>query len=585
MESVTLPEENVQVEQEIPALFDYNKSKSRIDKIISDWTGEIEATISRRKERYIDLDVDALRAAGDIEQDAFLIPDRVIDSNIQQETSDSMGFLNSGFRLAIFDCITNPSEDCRDIEIQFTKGLTYDGWYKEFDMCEDAAALHKLGYIEVVFDQSKPLFVGFEYIAFDKLFYNKKVASIQQSEYVIRQYDLSPMTFETWSKKYGFDPAQADLILKDYNDNKKETDVVIYRIYFKYESQVYTAWYSKQGQTSNWLLAPVVRVIGIIDPRTMQQIPLDMYSIFPRLYKPDENEVLLEHYGRGFLDAPTQEANTAILSSLVNNVSRSANYYASPTGEDDSSAEMKQLEFQLTPGAITNKPLQFWSLPQPNPETPNIITFLDNRNAASRGKSAFTVMNLKDSRKTAKEMDIAETNEQKVTGKNLANFSGFLRSIFIFSWRIVQSQALLDTIPFLRISTPNPATGELIWQNDKRRIAQQYDIRPAGDTDIVQAAAETQKMREDWPVFSNPPVNPFALKFFEDYIKLRYPQKATEYIAVLRQGNPAKQLIAGLSQIVKGAIQNPQELATLPPQDIQQTQGLVQQAEMFLQQP
>jgi hypothetical protein len=566
-----------------PPLLDFAKTKSRIDAVIGSWTTEFEGTLVRRKERYVDIDIEKLRQSGEIEEDATMIPDRIIDSNIQQDKADAMAFLNAGFRLAIFDCISNPGEDSRDLEIQFTKGLTYDGWYQEFANCYDAAALHKMGYIEVMLDPSKPLFVALEYIAFDKLVYNRKVGSLQQSEFIGRRYDVSTMVFESLAQKHGFDQTQVDYILNCYKDNKREEDITIWRFYTKIGGVVHMFWYSGIPQVQGWLKEPSPRRMGIIDIRTKQEVPLKEYPIFTQLYKPDENEVLVEHYGRGFLDSPQQEANTATITAFVNNLVRSSNYYASPENDDDSSAEMKQLEIKLVPGAVTNRALKFWSLPTPAPEILQAVTFFDGRNAASRGKTAFTVSNRKDSRKTAKELTLAEDSQQKITGTSMANYSVFLRSIFIFAWKIVQSQALMGSFPFLLVKVPDPnVPGQFAWQNDYARIAQTYDIRPAGDTDLVQAEAESQKMMQDWPVVQN---TALAQTFLEDLLRLRYPRKATEYIQVLRAGNKGKELVGKLSQIIQGAIQNPQDIATLQPQDKQQVEGLLQQSQQFLQQP
>lgn len=583
MEAFTSPAEILPLPS---PLFDFTTARPRLDKIINEWSGPCLDAGLRRKERYVDIDVEGLRQSGEIDEDETLVPDRVIDSNIGREKADAMGFLNAGFRLAVFDCVTDPSQDCRDHEIQFTKGLTYDGWYPEFDSWEDGAELHGMSYMEVTLDTSKPLFVGFEYIPFDKLFYGRKVRNIQQSEFLVRKFEINIFTLEGWKDKYQFDPEQIQNIVNDNQDRARDRDIEVFRVYFKAQGQVFVAWYCKLSQARGWLKEPSPLNMGIIDLKTMQPIPLQDYPIFPRVYKPDENEMLVDHKGRGFLDGPQQEANTCIISAYVNNLSRSSNYYASPKNPDDSSSEMKELDTKLTPGSITSQPLEFWSLPAPDVMTLQAVSFFDSRNAMMQGKTAFTVVNRKDSRKTKKELQLAESDQNKITSTGLANFSSVLRSILSFAWRIVQSQALLDRIVFLQVPVQgvSPTLQPTVkFVNDKVRLAMVYDIRPAGDTDILQADAEIQKYLQDWPVMQTTPLKD---QFLQDFIKLRYPKKASEYVKILQQGNPAKGLVAGLGTVLKQITQeHPEVVQQLAPKDLQGLQQLEQQATAFLQQP
>jgi len=52
--------------------------------------------------------------------------------------------------------------------------------------------------------------------------------------------------------------------------------------------------------------------------------PLDIYANFSIYIQDDENEVLTDHVGRGFLDLPMQEAQSAIASGFVNGLTRAA---------------------------------------------------------------------------------------------------------------------------------------------------------------------------------------------------------------------------------------------------------------------
>lgn len=529
-----------QVEQSLPPdLFDYEKAKVQINLLIGEWSPEFQKAEERRLERYMDVDVESLRARGDLAPDETFIPDRVIDNNIVRENSDIMTFLNSGQRLAVFHSLSNPNQDTRQLEDEITKGLTYNGWYRELNRTADGALLHGQDYLEVVFDATKPLHVGFEHVSFDRFIYNKKCASIQDSERVGRKYEITVNRLEEFARDFEFDQATVLQLIEDKEGAKRTETICIWKIYFRYNKCIYSAWFSEKGL--NWLKAPTKLQLGIydeaevpqvneltgepvIDPMTGEPVmgigfvvaELDIYPIFCFLYRDDEQETLSDHKGRAFLDAPQQEANTAIISSFVNGVVKSSVVYASVEEDDGESAEMAQL-IELIPNGIYRKPIQFFSKPAPEVSVLSALQLLDTKNSESTGKIAAAVSNRKDSRKTATELQQAGQEETKITSTKLATFSEFWREVLTFGWRIIQSQALQDKIPLLLKEQPTgDEIGSVQLVNDKFVISQQFEVRPAGDTDVIMAQQEMAKFQEDWPVFQTiPGLAPVVLK---DYI-------------------------------------------------------------------
>jgi hypothetical protein len=589
----TLPAEQAPV----PELFDFEKAKIRIGKLIGAWQSDVMDAKTRRKERYIELDVEQLQEEGLLLADEVIIPDRVIDTNIVKEKSDAMAFLNSGYRLAIFDCVSNPEVNTLQLDLEVTKGLTYKGWYREFDRVVDGAMLHRDDCIEVVFDETKPLHVGFEHVGFDNLYYDKAVSNIQDSEFLIRKYEVNMMQLEKFLKN-GFDAAQVGIITTANAENR-DKNICIFKVFTKLDNCVYVAWYTNESGITGWLKAPEKLQLGIseeqesVDPMTGQTVSswvpaeIDSYPVFQYIYRDDEQEVLVDKKGRGFLDAPSQEANTTIISAFVNGSTRASNVYASPKTDDGETAEMKQLDVKLRNGAIYSKPLEFWHTDFPDMQMLQAVQFLDTKNSTQLGKIAGAVVNRKDSRKTAKELEQAGNQEQKIIGTNLATFSEFLRDVLSFAWRIIQSQALQDKIGLLLMKQPvyiNPEMPEMgvvknIWVNNKEVLAETFDVRPAGDTDVVEAQEEIAKFQQDWPVLQT---TALAAKLIEDYVRVRYPKKANEYIAILQAGDPGKKLVGSLLQLLQGFAQ-PEEVAALPPQDQANLEQIVMQATTFIQ--
>ncbi|HEX9232434.1 MAG TPA: hypothetical protein VF849_00005 [Blattabacteriaceae bacterium] len=587
--------------------FDYDKAKIRINDLIDSWSSLCKEAEQRRNERYIDLDVEGLRKSGDILPDETFVPQRVIDTNISRELPEFLAFLKQSNRLAIFTCISNPEIQTDNLEKEFTKGLTFQGWYKDFKKLIDGSQLHGWDSIEVVFDETKPLHVGFEHIGFDKLFYNKKTSNLQDSEYVIRRYDITLLRLEQFKSK-GFSSDQIDVIISANTAKRKRDDTVtVYKVYYKYNNAVWVCWYSRDSNISSWLKDPEKLKLGIAEQQSPDGVGLQieqlqggntpskiwidkdvgLYPIFQYLYKDDEEEILTEHVGRGFLDLPMQEAQSAIVSGFTNGLLRAANVYASPTTDDGESADIKQLDVELTHGGIYSKPLNFFHTEYPDPLVLTAMQYLATLNSQSTGKTSFAVSNRKDSRKTAKELSLAETEEKQQESIGLADFSEDLRAIFSFVWIIVQSQALQGKIPFLQkqvpIMIPSP-TGEMIPSsememiNDSEIISKVYEVRPAGDVDVIERQNKLQQMRTDWPVIQT---TALAQKFIQDYLILSYPDKAEEYTKILQQGDIGKQLVASLSALVK-AFASEQDIKSLTPQQVMQLKQIEQQATQYL---
>lgn len=585
-------------------LFNYDKAKTRINNLIGTFDNE-KAVIKRlRKERYVDIDVEELRESGEIENDETFIPDRVIDNNITRDLPDAVSFLVGSHRLAIFRCLSNPDIKTRRIENEFTKGLTYNGWYRPFFRAFDGSSLHGWDAIEVVYDPTKPLHVGFEHVGTDKLYFSKDCSDIQESEYCIREYSVSIFRLESYVEKHGFDAEQVRLLTEAYKEQKRDQKVCLFKVYFKYNNCVYVSWYCREGNVSNWLKAPdklklgiqmlqevevmvdmpmlddLGATVGMMQQPQMQQqyvdVEIDSYPIFIYIYKDDENEVIVEHKGRGFLDGPVQEATTAITTGFVNGVVRASNIYASVDGNLSDSADVVQLDTQLESGNIYSHKLNFFNTPMPDVMVLQSLQYLNTKNASDTGKVAAAVMNRKDSRKTAEELQQADSQQQKISGTSLTTLSEFLREVFTFSFKIVQSQASQDLIDFVLKGQPD-MTGNITYVNDFELIQQTFDIRPAGDDDIIKAEETILKMQQDWPVVQ---MTPLKDVFFQDLISLRYPEKADVYVPILQAADP-RQLILSLSTLLQ-AFTSRDDLAKLGPDELMQLQNIQQQVVQYI---
>lgn len=587
-------------------LFNYPDAIIRLKQLQQKWDGEIQETNKRRLVRNIDISPKALRDQGKLRPDETIIPIRLIDMNIRREQPSYINYLKGSNRLSIFQCVDNPQLDCQQIESDFTNGNQYIGWETPHFKVLDGSQAHGWDAVEVIYDATKPLHVAIEHIGHENLFFGIESIELQACEVIIRKYSFSQLQLKLSIDDYGFSEAQVNLLLEKLqagNSQAQDGNINVYKKLFKYNKCVYVAWYSDKEGCTDWLKAPSKLFVGRakqvqvmvdvpqqimgVEPHPVTGQPLSImqtkmvptpqlqwqdvdepeFPIFLLPYSETEQQMIIAHKGRVFFDQHKQEGMTAIASGFVNALNRSANVYGSVKGLDvGSTAAPKQLDTELTHGKIYDKEINFWGHQAPDPTTLNALQYLDAQNASETGQTAFAVNNRKDSRKTAKEIGVAENQAALLSGVQVSLYSTFLRSVYSYIWLIVQSQALQDKIKFLLIEKQEPdmATGQMTktFVNDKARIGLVYNIKAAGDVDVIQRQELRSKMQQDWPVFQQTPI---ANSFLKEYIRLSYPAMSEKWVAEFERADMIKQVVAKLADLVM-TMTSPQDLLALPPE-------------------
>lgn len=585
-------------------VFDYQKARVFLKSLVDEWKLEVEETDERRRTRDIDVDVQKLRNEGSIDEDETLIPDRVIDTNIIREQPPYINYLKNSRRLAIFTCLSQPTLNAQPLELEFTRGMSYIGWEIPHFKCLDGAQTHGWDAIEVVLDYNQPCNVALEHIGHDKLFFPKTSLNIQNAGRIIRQYDVTIVQLKKFVDEFGFDKDQVGTIIASIQSGKKEAETTrIYKVYNKFNNQVYVAWFSLEYGCNDWLKVPQPLFLGIKTKSQMGQwtdAPIRDYPIYLLYYRETEKPKVTDHKGRVFYDENKQEAQTAILSSFVNGLTRASNVYAAYGQDDGTGSSIQEVEGMALVGSrIWNKPLTFFSPPYPDPSVLKALQWFDIANDVEMGQPNFAATNRQDSRKTAKEITAAEQQQQLLNSVQLTLFSTHIRGIYNLVWLIVQSQALQGSIKFLQIQKQQPIVNPLTGQpmidpntgqpqvqnyveNDFETIAQIYDIRAAGDIDVVQKQEKVMQMKQDWPVVS---MTILKDSFLAELIRLEYPDTGEKWAQLLeQQGGVVQQMqttINSLSQIIMGIFKdNPKLMASLQPQEQQAIKQIISQAQV-----
>ena len=606
-------------------LFTFSDAKVHLDRLVKDWNEEIHETERRRKVRKVSVNVKELRDGKKLDQDETLIPVRTIDTNISREQPPVINYLINSRRLCVFTCLNDPLQDTQLLETEFTRGMTYSKWVTPFHKCYDGAQVHGSACVEVVYDSKKPLNVGIEYIPHDELLYPRSVRDIQDAPRIIRTYKVTLTKLKKWVREFDFDEAQVSTLVRARKQTQKEIETVtIYKLFFKKEGIVYVAWFSLEHGVADWLKKPAKHYLGIeekikqtiIDPLTgqmseaesYQDVDIDFYPICLLPYKESEEPEISEYKGRVYLDENKQEAQTAILSSFVNGLTRASNIYASPSTEDGTGSSLKELDLKLKGGRVLSKPMNFWHPDYPDFQTINALNYFDTANSQETNQVSFAAMNRQDSRKTAKEMSMAENEQMSLNSVQLTLFSTFIREVYSIVWKIVQSQAMRigpDGKPLLnfllkvksrqKVNTLmpgqpliDPNTNEVIMEqyieNDFETIGKKYEIRAAGDVDVIQRQQKIAQMKQDWPVIANTPLKD---RFLADLMKLQYPDVGEAYAKELEKGsivNAMQSMIARLGTVLTGFVQqHPEDLQTMDPNSRNELTSLIQQSQQFIQ--
>ncbi len=607
-------------QQQEKELYDFALARIKLQRLVDDWKCEVDKTAERRRKRDVEIDIKGLRQSGKLDEDETIIPDRVIDTNIQREVPPYINYLKNSRRLAIFTCISNPDINPQRLELEFTQGMSYINWEIPHVKGIDGAQTHGWDWVEVVFDPSKPLSVALEHVGHENLFFPMSCKDIQSAGKIVRSYDVTIKELQSYVSEFGFSEAEVGKLIDKVRDSKDEPETIrIYKEFCKYDGVVYVAWFSLEGAVSDWLKKPMPLFLGISHQEqapappmglggmmqsqpgvTWADTPIRDYPVYLLPYRVHETQKLVSHKGRVYYDEFKQEAQTAVLSGFVNGMTRASNMYASAGQDDGSGSSIKEVQdIILEGGRILNKPINFFSPPYPDPMVLKALQYFDVSNDVELGQPNFAAMNRQDSRKTAKEIGAAQEQQQMLNSVALTLFSTYIRSVYSLVWLIVQSQALQGKIKFLLVQKQrpqinpvtngpvmDPMTGqpvlETYWTNDLETIAEVYDIRAAGDVDVIQKSEKVMQMKQDWPVISQ---TPLAQPFLAELLRLQYPDTGEKWAQMLESQTgivAMQQTINALAQMLMGVMKDyPEIFAQLPPEQQQQVIMVIQQAQQL----
>lgn len=552
---------------------------------------EIALRVSR-KLRYSEIDIEAERAAGRLAPDELFVPQHIINTNISREQSAYVQYITQSPRACILLDDVTPSNDTSALERDFSNRVRYDGWQQPLYRTIDAFQQDGYSVAELILDQTKLGELAVEAVPMSDLGFVTDTKDIQSCEQIVRKYWFTKtalLGFTTREEEggRGWSKVEVDNVIgnNSANDANATTDTTtdgkdkslfaVEKVMFRVKGVVQVGW-SCERTCDEWLRAPRPLYIGRQKQNTlMQRIAAkllgkslrpysnDVEKLYPYYlfqYTISENPTITDLKGRVYLDQDTQEAASSLMSSYVTAHRRAAGLYFSKDSSDPNDDVLMQKNVYFRTGALINSKVTQFQLDPPDSSMLGAIQGLVTANQAESSQVNFAVNNRKDSRKTATEINAANQQASQLTTIQVTLFATALRQLYQTMFDIIQSRVKAQLIE---------VTPELL-----QMYAQQYIVKPSGDTDVIERQQKIQMMMQSWPVIQNTPA---AVPFLCKLLSILFPDDAAQYIQIIQasqqQGQQMQQLMAMLQQFVS----NPAYVTPAGQQAVQQVIASMQQ--------
>lgn len=573
-------------------LADYDKPFSNyievgqkaIKTVVDQWKLERQQTESRRKIRFIKVNVDEEKRKRNLEEDELFIPIRLVDTNITREQAKYAQFITQSPRNAILEAIEDPAQDTSIVEKDFTTKGRYNGWEIQFLKTVDGMQMHGTDGIELLLDTTKPGHITREHVGHDCLLYPTDTKDFQASPFCIRLQEFSTPDLVLFTKKKGWNAAQVKKVIEanqnrnrdvQKNDDKAFKLNQVEKVFFQNQNDgfIYIAW-SCAEFCDDWLRPPKLCFIGnvMLDQQTRQVVKLyeTAYPIEPFIYLVSENETMMDIKGRVELDEAKGEAATSLVSSFCTAHRRAAQpYFSLKEGIPGDSTVLEEAEtnIKLKAGRLFKVPIQQFQLTPPSEGILEAVNTLIGQSQMESGDVNYAVQSNKSTRKTAAEINLAQQENALLSSVQVSLLSIAMRNVFSLEFKVYSSRVICGLIK------TTPPVMQMIQSYT-------FNVKAAGDTDVIERQTKTQLMIQMWSIMQQTGASSIYLK---NLVRLLFPDEAAQYIAAFQADDMDKQVIQKLSQTIMMIVIDPQthqlraQFQPFAPQ-LQQLQQMVAQA-------
>ena len=518
----------------------------------------------QRQQRRLDIDLDLERRDGYLAPDELYIPTHIIDSNIKREQAKYVSYIVNSRRTVIFSSSTDPAFNTGPLERDFTERCRYDGWQVPLFRTIDCMQLHGYCVAEVQFDDTKPGHFAVESVNYEDLAFPDDTREIQACGMVVHRHYFTREQLIDMTKTREFSKKEVEsLVGEEPVDEQTESLFKVEKVMFRDDGIVQVGW-SCVAKCNDWLRKPRPLFLGKRDLSGEVYETEYPYVIF--YYMIAEDMTIKNCVGRAYLDRHAQEAVSSLMSSFVTAHRRASNFYFSKEADDPNQSN-EQTSVQFVPGALIDANIKQFQLTPPNSAMLSAIQTLITQNSQEQSQMNYAAMNRQDSRKTATEIQTATAEAQLLSATQVALFSISIKKIYEKCWEIYHSRVLDGLIE---------PTVPLQYFTDH-----EYNMKPAGDTDVVERQEKAQRMLQVWPVIQQN--SALAVTYMKDMLSMLFPDEAPKYIEQMQEDHSKTQLLQKMSAIIDSLIIDPQtgQLTQEAQPYAQQLQALQQQVQQL----
>ena len=540
----------------------YQDASTSVHKLASLCDEQHVTAQDQRQQRRLNIDLDLERRDGYLAPDEVYIPTHIIDSNIRREQAKYVSYVVNSRRTVIFSSSTDPAFNTGPLERDFTERCRYDGWQVPLFRTIDCMQLHGYCVAEVQFDDTKPGHFGIESVNYEDFAFPDDTRDIQACGMLVHRHYFTREQLIDMTKSREFSKKEVEsLVGEEPVDEQTESLFKVEKVMFREDGIVQVGW-SCVARCNDWLRKPRPLFLGKRDAAGEVYETEYPYVIFH--YMIAEDMTIKNCVGRAYLDKHTQEAVSSLMSSFVTAHRRASNFYFSKESDDPNQSN-EQTSVQFVPGALIDSNIRQFQLSPPNSTMLSAIQTLVTQNSQEQSQMNYAAMNRQDSRKTATEIQTASAEAQLLSATQVSLFSISIKQIYEKCWEIYQSR-VLDTL-----IEPTIALHYF--------VDHQYNIKPAGDTDVVERQEKAQKMLQVWPVIQQN--SALAVGYMKDMLTMLFPDEAPKYLEQMQEDHTKVQLLQQLSAIVQSLVIDPQTGQLTPEAQpyAQQLQAIQQQVQ------
>jgi len=539
----------------------YTEASTNIHKLVGICDQQHVTAQDQRQQRRLNIDLDLERRDGYLSPDEIYIPTHIIDTNIRREQAKYVSYIVNSRRTAVFSSSTDPSFNTGPLERDFTERSRYDGWQVPLFRTIDCMQLHGYCVAEVQFDDTKPGHFAVESVNYEDIAFPDDTRDIQACGMLVHRHYFTREQLLDMVKTREFSKEQVESLVGEPVDEQTESLFKVEKVMFRDNGIVQVGW-SCVAKSNDWLRKPRPLFLGKRDAEGEIYESEYPYVVFH--YMIAEDMTIKNCVGRAFLDKHVQEAVSSMMSSFVTAHRRASNFYFAKDADDPNQSN-EQTNVQFVPGALIDSNIKQFQLSPPNSSMLSAIQAMVSQNSQEQSQMNYAAMNRQDSRKTATEINTATAEAQMLSATQVALFSIAIKRIYEKCFDIYSSRVLDGLIE---------PTIALSYFTDHK-----YNMKPAGDSDVVERQEKAGKMLQVWPVIQQN--SALAVDYMKDMLSMLFPDEAPKYLQKMQEDTSRAQLMQQMMTIIQSLIIDPQtgQMTEEAQPHAQQLQALQQQVQ------